>query len=186
MAQASWFSPKVVRQASGVEGTGLFAISTIDARELVVVKGGTYLTGADIKRLGTVAEGSWLQIDVDLFVGASTAEERPLSMTCVNHNCDPTVVNLGMRGNITGFAKRRIEAGEELFYEYATMFAFPGWLMHCECDYANCRRLITSADWQLGEIRSRNQGWFTTYVQSLIDADVSRGPNNAGRRDGIF
>lgn len=167
---SSWFSPCVDRQVSPIHGTGLFAITAIPANTLVVVKGGTYLTGAEIDDLGAIADGSWLQVEADLFLGASTWAEREACMTRVNGTCDPGRVNLGMRGQVTGYTRCDVAAGEELLYPYGTMFVRPGWTMECNCGFRGCRGVITGNDWRDHAFQEQHAGWFTMYAQSLIDA----------------
>ena len=68
MPVATWFSHKVEKRFSEIEGVGLFAIDEIQEGELVVAKGGTYLTWEEITDLGPIAEHGWYQIGDDLYL----------------------------------------------------------------------------------------------------------------------
>jgi SET domain-containing protein len=93
----TWFSPKVEKRSSGIEGRGLFAIAPITKGELVVVKGGHVFDRARRDELAKSLGPAEIQIGDDLFIGPVSADERESSMMHLNHSCAP---NLGIRGQI--------------------------------------------------------------------------------------
>lgn len=162
---ASWFSPKVEKRASGIEGKGLFARADIPAGDLVVVKGGHIFDRTTRDRLSETLGPAEIQIEDDLFIGPVTAGEREGSMMFLNHSCDP---NVGIRGQICFHAMRPIAKGEELGFDYATGDD-DDWQMDCSCGAKQCRGTISGQDWRIPALQKRYRGWFSVYLQMKID-----------------
>jgi hypothetical protein len=165
MMPLSYRSPKTEVRESKIHGRGLFATTEIAKDEIVAVKGGhivgrTALRGEITPRLGPVE----IQIDEDLFIAPVTEEERESSMLYSNHSCDP---NLGMRGEITFVAMRRIRAGEELTHDWATTDD-DDYSVECKCGAPNCRKILTGKDWQKPELQKRYAGYFSAYLADKI------------------
>jgi len=68
---------------------------------------------------------------------------------------------------------RDIAVGEEITFDYAMSDVRPEeeeWEdMTCLCNSDKCRRTITGQDWKLLELQQRYAGFFSRYVQDLID-----------------
>lgn len=159
-----WFSPKVEKRASGIEGRGLFAREAIAAGETVVVKGGHVMTRAERDRVGAVLGPAEIQIGDHLFIGPLTQADRKEGMMHLNHSCDP---NVAIRGQISFHALRDIAAGEELGFDYATGDD-DDWEMDCACGAAASRGRITGRDWRLPELQARYRGHFSDYLTRRI------------------
>jgi hypothetical protein len=159
-----WFSPKVEKRPSRIDGVGLFARAPIAAGELVVVKGGHVLARAERDALAETLGPAEIQIDDHLFIGPVTEAERYDAMMHLNHSCDP---NVGVRGQISFFAMRDIAAGDELGFDYATGDD-DAWEMECQCGSPLCRRRITGQDWRRPELQQRYRGWFSLYLERKI------------------
>ncbi len=162
----TWFSPKVEKRSSAIEGRGLFALAPIAAGELVVVKGGHVFDRATRDRLEPILGPAEIQIDDDLFIGPIRIEDREAAMMHLNHSCDP---NVGIRGQISFFAMRDIGAGEELAFDYATGDD-DDWEMQCRCNAPGCRGRITGKDWMKPELQEIYAGWFSHYLERKIAA----------------
>jgi len=65
----SYFSPKIEKRNSPIDGRGLFAKRPIKTGEVVVVKGGYILTRAQRDQIGKELGPSEIQITEDLFMG---------------------------------------------------------------------------------------------------------------------
>ncbi|MCR9257572.1 MAG: SET domain-containing protein-lysine N-methyltransferase [Alphaproteobacteria bacterium] len=163
----TWFSAKVKKRDSAIEGTGLWCITPIAAGEPVVIKGGRVFDRAIRDILAVELGPAEIQIEEDLFIGPMSAEERDQSMMYLNHSCDP---NLGISGQIVFVAMRDIPAGEELTFDYA-MGDDDQYEMVCNCRSDRCRGVITGQDWRKPEIRERYRGWFADYLQRRIEAE---------------
>src|SRR5260370_5400845 len=117
MMPLSYLSPKTEVRESKIHGRGLFATTDIAKDEVVAVKGGHIVDRKTLREKVTPRLGSVeIQIDDDLVIAPVTDEERELSMLYSNHSCN---ANLGVRGEITFVAMRKIHAGEQLTHDWA-------------------------------------------------------------------
>jgi hypothetical protein len=162
----SFFSRKVEKRNSPIDGRGLFAKEEIEAGEIVVVKGGYILTRAQRDAIGRELGPAEIQITEDLFIGPATRREREGGMMHLNHSCEP---NLGIQGQLVYVTLRKIAAGEELTFDYAMNDDEP-WEMHCRCGSRLCRGTITGRDWQKPELQQKYDGYFSWFIQRRIDA----------------
>jgi hypothetical protein len=150
-------SPDVTARPSTIEGTGLFAARAFDEDEAVVVLGGTVIDDEELARLqphSSLAVGEGVNLMQD--------EDDPAQYG--NHSCDP---NLWLADEVTLVARRRIDAGEELTVDYATMTVAP-WQMECRCGAASCRGVVTSNDWRRPDLRRRYPGRFSPFINARI------------------
>jgi hypothetical protein len=162
----TWFSPKVEKRQSPIEGRGLFARAPIKKGEVVVVKGGYILTQDQRDEIGKKLGPSEIQITEDLFIGPAAADEREGGMMHLNHSCEP---NLGIQGQIVYVALRDIAIDEELSFDYAMNDDEP-YEMTCRCGTASCRGTITGRDWRRPELQRKYDGYFSWFIQRRIDA----------------
>jgi SET domain-containing protein len=172
----TYFSPKVEKRKSSIEGRGLFAKQQIKAGEVVVVKGGYILTRSQRDQIGKELGPSEIQITEDLFIGPANKRQREGGMMHLNHSCEP---NLGLQGQIVYVALRDIAVDEELTFDYAMTDDEPG-EMQCRCGTPSCRGTITGLDWRKPEIQRRYDGYFSWFIQRRIDA-VRKASGSAGR-----
>jgi hypothetical protein len=84
----------------------------------------------------------------------------------VNHSCNP---NAGIRGQVGLVAMRAIAPDEEICFDYAMSEANDIDDFDCRCGAPNCRGRVTIYDWQIPELQARYQGYFSEYIQRLID-----------------
>ena len=161
----SWFSSKVEKRRSAIEGRALYAVADIAAGEAVAVKGGHILSRAERDEIATSLGPAEIQISEHLFIGPRTQAEREGSMLHLNHSCTP---NLGIEGQIVFVALRDIAAGEELTFDYATGDD-DDWTMDCRCGAPGCRGTITGQDWRRPELQKKYSGRFAAYLQRKID-----------------
>ncbi len=162
----AWFSPKVEKRVSAIEGRGLFAVEPVAGGELVVVKGGHLFDRATRDLLEPVLGPAEIQIGDDLFIGPMRPEDHESGMMHLNHSCEP---NVGVRGQIFFYAMRDVAPGEELAMDYAT-FDDDDWRMECRCGAPSCRGTITGRDWKRQELQQRYAGWFSHYLERKIAA----------------
>jgi SET domain-containing protein len=161
----SYRSPKTEVRQSNIHGRGLFAIADIKKDEIVAVKGGHIVTGAQLRESITPDLGPVeIQIDDDLFIAPVDADEREGSMLYSNHSC---AANLGLRGEIIFVAMRDIAAGEELTHDWATT-DYDTYSVPCNCGAPNCRGTLHGQDWQRAELQDRYAGYFSPYLARKI------------------
>ncbi|MCE9647441.1 MAG: SET domain-containing protein [Chloroflexi bacterium] len=149
-------------------GCGVFAKSPIEKGELVSLWGGRIVRRDELDPSMPRFTQRVLQVDEDLFL--LTAEE-PEPNDCFNHSCEP---NLGFFGQIGLVALRRIEAGEELSFDYAMSDGGPYDEFDCYCGTSGCRKKILGNDWRLPELWARYDGYFSPYLARRIRSVRSR------------
>ena len=162
----SYFSPKVEKRTSPIDGRGLFAKRAIEMGEVVVVKGGYVLTRAQRDQIGKELGPADIQITEDLFIGPATKRQREGGMMHLNHSCEP---NLGLQGQVVYLSLRDIKADEELTFDYAMTDDEP-YEMKCRCGTPSCRGTITGFDWLKPEIQNKYDGYFSWFIQRRIDS----------------
>ena len=165
---SSWFSPKVEKRTSPIEGRGLFARHAISTGEVVAVKGGAIMDAAAFTLVRNQVSPAEIQIEDDLYIAPRTAAEVETNILCLNHSCRP---NVGVRGQITFVAMRDIPTGSELTIDYAMIDSDPAERMECSCGAPECRKVITGSDWRLPELQRRYSGYFSRYLQERFVAD---------------
>jgi hypothetical protein len=68
-------------------------------------------------------------------------------------------------------AWRDIAAGEEITTDLAYCEATPDYCLEpCNCGSSLCRGRVTGNDWKLPALQERYRGYFTPYIQRLIQA----------------
>ena len=161
----TYFSRKVEKRKSAIDGRGPFARESISSGEVVVVKEGYVLTRAQRDQIGALLGPSEIQITEDLFIGPTTQREREGGMMHLNHSCEP---NLGLQGQVVFVALRDIGVGEELTADYAMTDDEP-YEMTCHCGRPSCRGTITGFDWCKPQIPAKYAGYFSWFIQRRID-----------------
>jgi SET domain-containing protein len=165
MMRLSYRSSKTEVRQSQIHGRGLFATADIAKDEIVLIKGGHIVDRKTLREKITPLLGPVeIQIDDDLFVAPVSEEERELSMLYSNHSCDP---NLGVRGEITFVAMRKIPAGEELTHDWAVTDN-DDYSVECTCGATSCRKILTGKDWQRADLQKRYAGYFSAYLVRKI------------------
>ena len=162
---SSWFSPKVEKRPSVIQGRGLFARAPIAAGEVVAVKGGAIMDRAAFARVRDQVSPAEIQIEDDLYITPRRADEVEASILCLNHSCRP---NVGVRGQITFVAMHDIAAGAELTIDYAMIDGDPAERMTCACGAPECRGTVTGDDWRRPELQQRYRMFFSRYLQDRL------------------
>lgn len=144
-------------------GRGVFATEPIEAGATVAVFGGAAIDGETLRSLPHHQQQRSLQVADDVYL--LTVHDAGVGHL-INHSCDPTC---RLMGEITLVAARRIEAGEELSYDYATTDSTPYDEFECCCGSERCRSKVTGEDWMDPVLRERYRGWFSPYLQRRID-----------------
>ena len=164
MIPLSYRSAKTEVRESPIHGRGLFATADIAKGQVVAVKGGHIVTGAQLGEIAAKLGPVEIQIGDDLFIAPVTDEERELSMLYSNHSCN---ANLGMRGEITFVAMRNIRAGEELTHDWCVTDD-GDYSVKCNCRSSNCRGTLTGKDWQRPDLQKLYAGYFSAYLAEKI------------------
>lgn len=160
-----FISPKLamrVREEKG--GYGVFAMEPIARGELLVMWGGSIVSGDQLKNLTSTARRHSIQVEEDLFLAP---HELPEPADFINHSCNP---NAGLSGQTGLVALTMINAGEEICYDYAMSDGSPYDEFQCACGSWNCRQRVTGNDWLILELQQRYAGYFSPYLARRIEA----------------
>lgn len=166
MIVKSWISPKVELRKSSIHGEGLFAIEKIAKDEVIAYKGGYLLQAGDFNKLPDDCKTAGLQVDDAIFLAPKSESEAKGVMIGINHSCSP---NVGICGQIDTTAMRDIELGEELTGDYVVAYQNEYFNFTCNCGSKNCRGVVTSDDWKNPVLQQRYNGYFSMYLQKMID-----------------
>lgn len=117
-------------------GEGIFAKSALAIGEPVFFLTGRILPMKEVLRLED--EGArTIQVGDDAYV------DPGFPARFINHSCDP---NCGITDDLCFTAVRKIEAGEELRFDYSTTMLERHWEMECLCRAPKCRGVIRDFD----------------------------------------
>lgn len=171
----SWVNKKITVRKSGEKGVGSFANARIRKGEKLIVQGGKIMSYQAL--LNSAYRNLYnhaFQVSEGLLIcPIDSTGEKLDGIFQVNHSCAP---NCGLRGQIILVAMQVIEQGEEITYDYAMTDANQGEVtcdpMTCLCGSNNCRKTITGDDWKNKSIQNKYDGYFSTYIQSLIKQQV--------------
>src|SRR5215213_6470204 len=137
---ACWLDPRVAVAPSRIEGRGLFAVTPIEAGEIVVRLDGRVMADEEFHALHLV---KYSAVAIGEGLNLLIADDSPTNFG--NHSCD---ANLWMVDEVTLAARWRIEPGEEVTVDYATHTADLPWAMACRCGSPECRGMVTNEDWR--------------------------------------
>jgi hypothetical protein len=125
-------SPSSVEVGRSAVGQGVFATRPLQPGQAILVLSGTLLERGQLLGLGRERAYA-LQSGPHHYLEL-TAPGRHL-----NHSCDP---NAGIVNDRVLIALRRIEAGEEIRYDYSTTLSEDHWTAECRCGEPACRRVV--------------------------------------------
>lgn len=163
----NWLSPKAQAKATEKKGWGSFAISPIARGELVASFGGYVVKKSDLSNFSAERISRSIQIADDLYL---ISGETPEPGDQINHSCDP---NCGLMGSTVVVARRNIQVGEEITYDYAMSDSDAYDEFKCECKSKDCRGVVTGRDWMKPELQEKYQGYFSAYLQKRINLEKS-------------
>jgi SET domain-containing protein len=156
--------PKVIIELgrSQIDGVGVFAVRSF----LLHARLARGIAEAHYKRL--IDWDSFAECDADVrkrilafcigtpegFIPPDDFDFNKLSIEWYfNHSCEGNV-GFNERGDFV--ARRKIEKGEELLYDYGLAESNPRFRMECSCGSSNCRKIITGNDWRDTAFRENN------------------------------
>ena len=172
-------SPKLeMRRCPEKGGYGVFTKQTINKGELLMVWGGEIVTAEQLADLPVERTTHGVEVDAGIYL-------LPISVgdtaDYINHSCNP---NAGLKGQISLVAMKDISPFEEVCFDYAMTDSSDYDEFECLCGTPNCRKRITGNDWKLPELHKRYKGYFSTYLQSLVDQlDAKKNGNGHHTQD---
>jgi hypothetical protein len=158
----SYLSPAVeVRSVFG-DQYGIFAVRPIKQDDIIAVWGGVVYSKESFMALPAELRERSLQIESEYFLVPHQIEDADF----VNHSCNP---NAGLRGQTTLVAMRDIAIGEQINFDYAMTDSTDYDEFQCQCGSEQCRGYITGDDWRNPVLQERYRGYFSAYLQRMID-----------------
>jgi hypothetical protein len=157
--------PEVEVRPSDIAGRGLFTRVDLLRGTVVSRLGGTLVDAAALRAMAEPAGDpvEALQVDDDLYLVLTPGNLNRFG----NHACDP---NLGWVDAYTLAVREDVAAGSELLVDYAMSVADDSWVLRCHCHSYRCRQMVEGSDWRIPQLQRRYDGWWTPYVQRLVDA----------------
>ncbi len=168
-----WLHPAVEVRPSDIAGRGLFTTVDLPARTTVSRLGGQVVDTEELRRLFAEHEDGRAPYVDSVVVAADRHLVLPAGVAnrFGNHGCDP---NLGWVDAYSLATMVDVPAGRELLTDYAMAMTDPAYLLRCHCESYRCRQMVEGTDWQIPQLQARYRGWWTPYVQGLVDAAAGR------------
>ena len=154
---------------AGPKGKGVFAARRIELGELVWDYSG------DEKWIGDIPKRVWrycFQVDYDKYV----VPENGSAGWFMNHSCEPNCLIMGRTRLV---ALRRIEAGEEVTFDYSTNVGWAGFAMRCRCGSRACRNVVRSYAFLPAELK----GHYGACVSAFLLRPRPKGPGHGPRQE---
>ena len=148
-------SPSLVVRETHARGRGVFASLRLAEGEIAIVG----------KPVAISPERTWqtLQTDTETHIKI----DAPFEL--VNHSCDPSCgIVTNKYGGYTLVARRNIETGEEITFDYCmTEWSIVGF-EDCQCNSGICRRIIRGGKFLSVEKLKEYDGYLAPYYRSLL------------------
>lgn len=163
----SWVSSRVYQKATSSKGFGLFAKEPVAKGELICITTGRIMHQDDVKFFRFPYHCFQVELHLQL---APTDFNSFNGIFTTNHSCTP---NAGIRNSLALVALMDIKIGEEICFDYCmtdcTFEDQPTVSMECLCGTTSCRQVITDLDWKRKDLQLKYKGYFSTYLQEIID-----------------
>jgi len=178
IGQKDFFHPSIEVKHSPIAGRGLFATNLIREGELISYEDPTdylILNREQVERMSPDDQDFWwhfcYQVGDDAWMGPRSRTVVARKRTFFeNHSCDPTT---WFMDDITMVARRDIQRGEEITYDYSTTESYIDPEMEtviCRCGVAFCRGRIYATDWQRPDLQARYGMHWMSYLCEKIAA----------------
>ena len=156
---------------SSIHGLGVIASAPIKMGEVIAIWGGKILSTSEIKKLEKIYPYAFSH-SVGIYKGfflCNSFSKKLDGTERMNHSCDP---NAGIKGQILLVARRNINANEEVCFDYETteISGGGGLPFKCKCGSKKCRLIIDGKAWTSAIFQRRNRGYFSQYIQEMIDS----------------
>jgi uncharacterized protein len=134
----------VVEDRGVIEGRGMVATGLIKAGEVIsrLEPNEPMILIADVLRMSPSEQDAILQYAYECSPTHLVCEQGEEKF--MNHSCDP---NTWWLDNETMVARRDIQPGEEITYDYATTEIVIPYTMTCRCGSAICRGVVSNNDY---------------------------------------
>jgi len=173
-----FFHPAIEVKHSPIAGRGLFATALIQKGELISYEDPLdylILNMEQVESMSAEDQDFWwhfcYQVGDDAWMGPKSREVVARKRTFFeNHSCDPST---WFMDDITMTARRDIQPGEEITYDYSTTESYIDPEMEtvvCRCNTPVCRGRLYPTDWQRVDLQKRYGRHWMSYLQEKIEA----------------
>ena len=177
----SWISDKAIIADTKKYGMGIYARKKIQKDEKIAMFGGHVITRNEESKLPEEIYDNAMQIDDNLVIGGISKKEIE-DGSMFNHSCN---ANAGIRGQILLVARRDIEVGEQVTFDFGTVLyrkkGVPPYELECFCGESCCRGRITDNDWKLKSVQVKYRGYFPLHIQDKIDKIKKNGLQSSNK-----
>jgi len=162
-------APGLAARRSAREGFGVFVERPVARGEVLCVWGGEVVPTDRMLALAAGRRRYAVQVDEDLYLitpllGLGAAD-------LINHSCEPTALLQGAQALI---ARRDLDVGDEVTYDYATSDVNPYLGFRCRCGSSVCRGVVTGDDWRDPSLQDRYGAAFSPYILRRWSNDALR------------
>lgn len=153
---------KIHINKSKLHGKGLFALKRIKKGEKIFT-----IRGKKVKFLihnekeAKKAEMDWIGMGKNQWIDPTNYHGSYL-----NHSCNP---NTGIKSKKIIVARRNIEKGEEITFDYSTNEADVFWELRCSCGEATCRKIIKSIQFLPKEIFKKHKEYIPKFYKMVYN-----------------
>jgi hypothetical protein len=147
-------NPKVVVRRTRKYGRAVFALKPIRKGEIIAVFD------------GPIYDDEYEPWTEDMYnhaiqFGPAIWRDSDGIARLINHSCDP---NCGIKKLFQVVAMRRIEAGEQITWDYEMTEKSPHWRMKCRCGSPLCRGVIGNYRNMPRSIRRKYAGYISEWL----------------------
>lgn len=168
MKNHSYLSTKCIVKKSKLAGLGVFAKENIKRNEIIAIWGGIVYSTKEIDLLSEKYPHfatHTVSIYDDFYLGPIHPTDGLDDTEYFNHSCLP---NAGVKGQIVIVARRNIQSGEEICFDYDTTETNSEGSFECKCGTKECRHTIDGSAWKDPDFQKKNSGYLSWYIQEKI------------------
>lgn len=166
-------------ECGGYRSSGLFATELIPKGTIVWCGEGDDDEVVSIEEFNSFSKDKkeWFlnfsfQVDKDTLSSVRSLDDLEKDAShYMNHSCDPTVWFVG---DLLLEARRDIQPGEEITYDYATCDSLIERITECKCGSAVCRGRVTTTDFRRPDLQDRYKHHFALYLLAEIYSEDSK------------
>lgn len=152
----------MIKKFNNNKGSGLITTRSIQEGTLIHKYTGNV---CELQNIPADLDKYYLQFGQNLFVGPKNSEEIN-DFYFINHSCNPNSWLFVYKEPFL-IAKRDINSGEELTFDYSLSSFYDPWEMECLCGEINCRIHIGSIDRYHNDFIENNKKYLPNYIRNF-------------------
>lgn len=153
---------------------GVFARSIFASGELIAVWGGVIYSADELSHWAQsfpAMASHPVSVARGFYLGPVSPTDEIDDAERFNHSCAP---NAGVKGQIVLLARRLIQPGEEVCFDYdTTELDGSGQSFRCRCESDQCRGTISGTAWKDRQWVERNNSWLAWHVHEAASRSLN-------------